>query len=785
MINEAAGAVEASAGPMPPGVIPSEAARNIYVQYIDGQVAQQNPGSTGMDGQAISPNAQILNFPDKVEPSPDQAVPEDVPAEPLAPEPEPAASIENNPAPDAAKPKEGDQAATPMIEGPTLPAPEKSSKTELEAEAAFGTLIDQSREKDVSKKRSNEEIAAGLNELAVTVETEDFHNQPSVDPVTKEVIPGEVTQSHRAVLTQSDGKRTERLINASLAESIRALDKSPDASAPVLPEDVPAEPLAPEPEPVVSSEAAPEPITPSETDPEPLPTGASAEAKTDTSEPKISAEMLAVDPRSIDDIVKIDESGHGHKSGIEDSEGNRYKNGQFLTNHETNLIVANQDLIRDGMEHRGGPDVIEPPREPGNPEPGRPEIPPEITNNAPEIVANEEAIVAYDSAVEALGHAQRRLERMFGGKDAKELFHIAGENVEKAGAELIRANAAMVKAQNEKIDALYEANHVEAEEDYVRLKELMHQKTDEQIKGSYDGRLDEEIEELVTSVVDHAAYTDIIDGKIEKRQAEVAINNAQLAIELPDKVDKALIAERTKAHPRLTRVNEWAKNHPKTRIAIGLGLAAMGVVGAATFNAPLVAVAMTGGAVLRGYGSYNFARGIGEMVASHRAKKTDIKTIEDYLTVAERQSSARRNSKRAGAVVAAVLVAAPLVGKMLDLFHHGAEASTPRPKGVAPRTTPPAGTGTNPIAPPEALNITPIDGNELPWDFLHNSFGLNMSDPAVLHELVYNKLGIVINGNGLGGGLGAVKSVFIPGQGTFTDLAHINGALQAIIESNN
>ena len=50
-----------------------------------------------------------------------------------------------------------------------------------------------------------------------------------------------------------------------------------------------------------------------------------------------------------------------------------------------------------------------------------------------------------------------------------------------------------------------------------------------------------------------------------------------------------------------------------------------------------------------------------------------------------------------------------------------------------------------------------------------------------LPELINNHYGIHFAGNGLSGGQGAIESVTIPGQGTFTDLGHINGAIQFIL----
>ena len=90
--------------------------------------------------------------------------------------------------------------------------------------------------------------------------------------------------------------------------------------------------------------------------------------------------------------------------------------------------------------------------------------------------------------------------------------------------------------------------------------------------------------------------------------------------------------------------------------------------------------------------------------------------------------------------------------------------------------TPPPPTSTAPMP-----TITPQGGDEYPWTFGMNNLGTNISAHDTLTKIVNNPYGIKFVGNGMGGGSGAIESVFIPGQGTFTDFAHINGAIAAIM----
>ena len=92
------------------------------------------------------------------------------------------------------------------------------------------------------------------------------------------------------------------------------------------------------------------------------------------------------------------------------------------------------------------------------------------------------------------------------------------------------------------------------------------------------------------------------------------------------------------------------------------------------------------------------------------------------------------------------------------------------------------------VTPPPKLpmpTITPQGGDEYPWTFGMNNLGTNISAHDTLTKIVNNPYGIKFVGNGMGGGSGAIESVTFPGpdgiRRTFTDFAHINGAIAAIM----
>ena len=186
----------------------------------------------------------------------------------------------------------------------------------------------------------------------------------------------------------------------------------------------------------------------------------------------------------------------------------------------------------------------------------------------------------------------------------------------------------------------------------------------------------------------------------------------------------------------------------------------------------MVALSSAGSSALGGYGSYNLARGIGDVLASRRLDKASIATIEDYLTVSAQESSIRRKSKIVGVASAAVaMIAAPLVGHILSNAHHASTATTQQPLHE---------TNNVPVNSVAHNNITPVDANTYPWTYAMQELHTNISNPAVLSKLVNNPQGIKFQGNGLGGGLGRILSVTENGK-ILTDNASINLAITKVL----
>ena len=385
---------------------------------------------------------------------------------------------------------------------------------------------------------------------------------------------------------------------------------------------------------------------------------------------------------------------------------------------------------------------------------------------SPEAAAAESRI-AYYEASSNYAKAKIAAEGMFAGAEKKAAFETAGAALKEAREKWLNAEADLVRSADRMGENLQAINNQERTEAQGILDTLL--KTKEDAGDDYDGGLEAQIAAQQANLARIDDYDSLIAGHIASREARIQAFAVGELTELSKRVDDEMLAERTRRHPKLTKINNWLQKHPKTRIGVGLGLTAAGIVGAATFNAPLVAFATGAKAGLSGYGSYNASRGIGEMIASKKMNKTQLATIDDYLGASDRQSATRRNSKRLGAAVAVALAAAPAIIAMSEA-HHAATAVH------SPGTTPPP-----PPVPTSTIAVTPQGGSEYPWTFGMNTLGTNISAPDTLNKIVNNPFGIKFVGNGLGGGQGAIESVMIPGQGTFTDFAHINGAIAAIM----
>ena len=600
---------------------------------------------------------------------------------------------------------------------------------------------------------------------------------------------------------------------------------------------------------ILRPQFAPELIDPSE-DMSPLESSSSPL----TEDPKLAPSTVMsdsekLDPSSIDDLVNVDSMGRGHISGSHNPE-NHNKNGQFMSQHEMEQIAANQDLIRDNVQETpiednaidtNPPEVVDRTNNPnndpsgttgdffdwGNLDPplgdvddqntpefggggggedggggggedggGGGEIPPAVQENAPEIIDYQRAEAAYEDAIADLAHAKRRAERFLAGRDSRELLTNAETNLARARAEFLEAHAAQQYGADQDLARAQAANQAEIDGFNTRLQEAIEGRAEARAQGASTENFDRDIAQLVATLANHELNNGLFNEVAARREAERAAFEIEDITSLHDRVQQAMLKEKEEAHPRLARFNEFLRTHPKSRIAVGLGLAAAGVVGAATFNAPLLALATAGSAALRGYGSYTLARGIGEYIADRRMTPENMQTLEDYFALSRRESTTKKRSKRSAVALSTVMIAAPLVGKMVDLLnhhgvgsHHGGGSHGGGSHGGGSQGGGSQGGGSQGgggVDGPKVINIVPVDGDKLPWDFGMQNLHTNISDPSILtNRILNNPQGIQFIGNGQSNGLGAILKVLVSGPGgqmiTYTDLGHINGALATVL----
>ena len=278
---------------------------------------------------------------------------------------------------------------------------------------------------------------------------------------------------------------------------------------------------------------------------------------------------------------------------------------------------------------------------------------------------------------------------------------------------------------------------------------------------------------MYANIAAHEARQQELESRRSELQSQIEAsevrNNeiiAQRVAEVSTRVDSEMLAQRERAHPRLSRINEWLRTHTKTRIAVGVALAASGFVGVVTGNVPLVVGSIAGRAALSGYGGYNAARGFGERRADKRYNAADTSSIEDYTAAAGNQSRTRRRSKKTGAVIGGAMAAVPIVRGIMNA---GDVVAPPKPQ--APITEAPI-----PTSPSNIPNLTPTDFR-FPWQHMTDQIGSN-GTPRIM-EIANNapKLGWQVIGNGQGGGSGAILRIIDPVGKVYEGNGLINAAL--------
>ena len=277
-------------------------------------------------------------------------------------------------------------------------------------------------------------------------------------------------------------------------------------------------------------------------------------------------------------------------------------------------------------------------------------------------------------------------------------------------------------------------------------------------------------------------YKDLIANEKVALHEKFEREKAEKLIEVRTRVDATMLAEREKNHPRLAKMSNWLKKHPKARLIASAGMIGLGIIGTLTANPPLIGIAIAGKTALRGIGGYNAVRAGGEWKVNRDLAKHGADTsIEDYTESAIKGSTTRRRSKRGGAVVGAALAAAPFVANALfDNTPDGPPKPPPETPDTPPPEIPDPPPPEIPDPPPPEIPFTGTD-NSYPWTHFARLVGRGNATPKIME--LGNKatsMGWKVVGNGLGGGDGAIVSMTSPGGIEYTTNAGFNAALDAI-----
>jgi len=454
----------------------------------------------------------------------------------------------------------------------------------------------------------------------------------------------------------------------------------------------------------------------------------------------------------ISDLVNIDSKGRGHEPSQNNISGNK-SGGQFISEDNMDTIADNADFIRNNL-----PGSEPTPEEPTPETPDGPDGP-----DGPES-RGDRAVRNLDDSIVAFARARIALERILGGKN-QEAYDVAEANLHLAYNEYIANLSEEVAEGNRELNTRVEAlgAGIDSISDQISA-------TEDAIASAAP---DADIAQMYANIAAHEARQQELESRRSELQSQIEAsevrNNeiiAQRVAEVSARVDSEMLAQRERAHPRLTKINEWLRTHTKTRIVVGVALAASGFVGVVTGNVPLVVGSIAARAALSGYGGYNAARGFGERRADKRFNAADTSSIEDYTAAAGNQSRTRRRSKKTGAVIGGAMAAVPIIR---GIANAGDVVTPPKPQAPVPETPIPA-------PPTNIPNLTPTDFR-FPWTHMTDQIGSN-GTPRIM-EIANNapKLGWQVIGNGQGGGSGAILRIIDPVGKVYEGNGPINAAL--------
>ena len=602
-------------------------------------------------------------------------------------------------------------------------------------------------------------IAANADDIRDNLPRSDIGDLVNIDAKGRGHEPSQVNVSGEKSGGQLISEGNMDVIAANddfIRDNLPGGEPTPDKTTPdpTTPDKTTPDPTTPDkttPDPTATDKITPDPTTPDKTTPDPT-------TPDKTTPDPTTPDKTTPDPTATDKTTPDPTTTEGISDLVNISKGN------------LDTIAANADFIRDnlpGGEPTPGEITTPEPPTPDGPEPTlEPPTPEEPTPATPDGLDGPESrrdrtIINLDESIVAFARARIALERILGGKnqeayDAAEAeLHGAYNEYVASLAEQLEAGSRELQANIEQLDGDMDAitGRIATTEDAIAAAE-----PDADIAQMYANirAFEERHQELADRQADMA--DEIHDREIEHNEII-----AQRVAEVSTRVDAEMLAQRERAHPVLSKINEWLRRHPKTRIVAGVALAASGFVGAATGNMPLFAGALAARAALGAYGAYNASRGFGERRADKRYDAADTSSIEDYTAAAGDQSRTRRRSKKAGAIIGGALAAVPIVRGAMNAAD---VAPTPKPAPV-PETPIPA------PAPPEL----PVTDFRFPWQHMTDQIGSN-GTPRIL-EIANNapNLGWQVIGNGEGGGSGAILRIIDPVGKVYEGNGPINAAL--------
>ncbi|GDX63037.1 hypothetical protein LBMAG34_5710 [Candidatus Saccharibacteria bacterium] len=336
------------------------------------------------------------------------------------------------------------------------------------------------------------------------------------------------------------------------------------------------------------------------------------------------------------------------------------------------------------------PDNDKPPGPPPGP-PGPPENDEGPNNEQQTAEELQRATADLEGSIHHFAQARIEREKLFGGGSAeKRLLEREGQALQESFRRYTEAISKDFAARSENIENAFEGQKESLQRDAAELtntRALAAQKLST-LQETLDTTTDPtekakiQIDMLAYQALDAQTQAELsnIQAELQQIDADKAVELQRLEVEKNERISEALIeveqrvnAEmleiREQKRPKIAKLNEWLRRKPGVRIAIGAGLAAMGVFGVVTGAVPLVALAMGGKAIMAGAGGYNAARGIGERIANRGYEKANVDSIEEYVEAAGNQSNTRRKSKKAGVVAGAALAAIPVVRGANEIFN--------------------------------------------------------------------------------------------------------------------